>query len=799
MKKFIIILTAVLLFSSTGANAYMDNEINIYASPSGDDIFGNGSLRKPYKTPEKVNEKVKLYMKSGTKKNINAVFRGGEYYPTDSLTIDSLSKFGYDGKVTYKSYTGERAEFFGGKNNLNWENTGNGIYRAKTDNEVRVLYEDGEPSVKARYPNKSENRIDGYLSAADGGTTQYLKFNSGDIPKLTKTDDLQICVFDGGPRCLYSMNISQATVDYDESKISFSRSTQMNCTVGSKYYICNSPELLDAPGEMYYSESEGAVYYKPRNADSLPKVYASYLTQAFRITGTEEMPVKNVSLSGIDIKYFSYDTLGAPAVIYSYNAENIEISDCGLYCIGGQGIEFYYTDNSRIMGNRFENIGAAGIFVRDTHKTGNVSQNVISDNYIKNVGFYIASSNGIDVTRSSKNSILNNTVTECTRAAINLSGLSSQTFAKVGTEIDGTVITRDNVKPYLVSNDNVISGNDLSDCMLENNDGGVIYTWATGYDNEITNNYIHDSGADFSFNFGAIYLDDDTNRSIVRGNYIERLGSEKTNGDSVGNMRNILLIKGQDNLLENNFIINCKPSCGITRADSQSGTGPVGNVIFKKNISYNSGGSPYGFYGIAKEPENPLNVKFKECNNNIYYDSSEEYSVLIRDPKESAVHLPYIKLCGIPEWKSYWGWDTLSVIGKAEFTDTYTDDFRLSGNGYARLMGIDGIDISKCGVGENYKFTSTEPLDKLYLTADNSPYSCIQMSVGEQKSLKATAKSKDGVPIKDIKLMYFSSDKSIVSVQDGYVTANKSGKAKITAVGISGDRLCTAELYFNVK
>lgn len=790
MRRLIIILIAILIFTCEGAYAYSSNEINIYAAPYGDDILGNGTIRKPYKSVEKVSETVKLYMKSGTEKNINAVFRGGEYKLRERIEIDSLSKSGYSGTVTYKSYENERAIFVGANHDFEWTSLGNGLYSTTVDSEVNVVFEDGEPSSKARYPNKSEHRMDGYLSAEAGGTREYLMFKEGDFPKITSKSDLQVCVFDGGELCLYSMNILGATLDYDEHKILFSKNTAMKCVGGSKYFIQNSRELLDAPGEMYYDSDEKTLYYMPRNPENLSKVHIPYLTQAFRMIGTKENPIENIRISGIDFKYFGAEFSGTPATVYAYYGNNIEISDCSFEGIGGMGVELYYTNHSRLTGNKLENVGATGIFIRDTDAAGNEGNNVISNNCIKNVGFYYATSNGIDIVRSSKNQVLNNTVSGCTRAAINLAGSSEQTFAQLGTEKDGVILTRDNMKPYLVSNDNVVSGNDLSDSMLETNDGGVIYTWAIGYDNIISDNYIHDSGADFSWNFGAVYLDDDTNRTQVTRNYITRLGDEN------GNLRDIFFIKGQDNQIENNFIVNCKPGKGVARVDSQSGTGPVGNVVFRKNVFYNSGSSLFDFYGIAKQPENPLNVKFKECDYNLYYDSSNYYEIRIRDENQDGATK---KLCDISEWRSDYGWDIHSVFQKAEFADSYTEDFRLTGNGAAADFGIDGIDISKCGVGEEYRFTSDASLEKLYLSVEDSVYANVEMNCGEQRKLCAVAKTKDGIIIKDVRLLFGSSDSETVSVTDGVITAKKAGKARITAVCMAGKQMCTAEVYVYVK
>ena len=104
MKKLLVVLLTIFIsVPGMGYAAHLD-EINLYAAPNGNDIYGNGSLLNPYKTVERVSEAAKLVMKSGTQKNINVVFREGEYVLEKTITIDGVSKGAYKGKLTYKAY-----------------------------------------------------------------------------------------------------------------------------------------------------------------------------------------------------------------------------------------------------------------------------------------------------------------------------------------------------------------------------------------------------------------------------------------------------------------------------------------------------------------------------------------------------------------------------------------------------------------------------------------------------------------------------------------------------------------------
>lgn len=789
MKKILAVLLAIFVAVPSMGFAAQVDEINLYAAPNGNDVYGNGSFLNPYKTVERVSEAAKLMMKSGTQKNINVVFREGEYHLEETIIIDGVSKGEYKGKLTYKSYPNENVCFYGAKKGYTWEKYKDGIYRISSKKRINSVYESDIMSTKARYPNQGKLRSDGYLTAVDGGDSRKIVFNDGDIPNISDQTDLQIYAFAGGEQCVYTLDNMGASIDYESRTITTARSSTNNVSFreGSRYYLQNAIEFLDEPGEMYYSSNEKMLYYKPYNEKNLPDIYVPYLTSAISVTG-KYAPVSNVEIRDIEFKYFDALYSGSSNVICAEYAENIGIYNCKINNCGGIGIYENYTDNSVIRGNKIEDLGAGAIRLNYSQSSDNNGNNLICDNYIKNIGLNIADASGIAIQSTSNNIIAHNTISYVPRAAIAIGGPSSQTWKKLGTEINGVIIDRDNVKSYLLGNDNKIQYNDLSHAMLETNDGAVIYTSTVGYDNDISYNYIHDSTAEFSHNFGGIYLDDDTHRTTVTNNFITRLNSDG------GDMMNILLIKGQNNLIENNIITNCKVKKGVTRIDSQSGCGPVGNEVFRKNIIYNCGNHMYDFYSIEQTPENPENIKFKECDNNIYYDINGDYDVLVRESETQVKRLEDIQ-----GWRSEYGWDVNSEFVKPEFADTYSRDFRLMAEGTVTYMGINGIDISECGVTDVYKYDTDSSIKSFYIVSDSTKNAEVIVNTGDTIKLNTLVRGENGVVIKDAQIDFYTSDDNVCVIsEDGTVKAKGSGNAVITAVAQKEGKLLMAEFYIKV-
>ncbi len=790
MKKTAAILITAAFMIQSPVFADTEASVDIYAAPWGSDIYGNGTYLNPYRSIEKITQKAKLMIRTGTQKDIKVILREGEYTLDRTISFDYLTQNNYEGTLTYKSYNNEEVSILGASRGYSWENIGNGIYKTNVENEVNVIYENGETAIKARYPNRGEKRSDGYLSAAYDGTSRNLYFNYGDFPVVADQTDLQIYLWAGGDHMVYALDNPGVSVDYSQNVVTLDWDTANSVPIraGSRYYMQSAIEFLDMPGEMYYSSNEKALYYMPYDADNLEDIYIPAVNTAVNIGGISSDRVSNIAFEGIAFKYFGTDKTNPSSVIYTAFCDDITIKDCEISECGGNGIYAYYTDNSVFSGNRIENIGGVGVTLRESDKPQNVGNNLVYNNYIKNIGLYDAESSGISITTTSSNKILNNTISETPRASVSMGTGNTQLYHLLGTVVDGVVITRENAKPYLTCNDNIIRYNDFSRAMLETNDGGLFYCWGAGYDNDISYNYFHDLEVEFSFAW-AVYLDDDCSKETVTNNFIENCRS----GD--GDLRNVLFVKGQDNLIENNFIINCECSQGILRVDSQSGAGPVGNAVFRKNLIYNSGNHMYGFYSYNKA-ETGGNRRFAECDYNLFYNAeNNSFDVLCRNEQDV-----FVKMADANTWRNEYLLDVNSSFKMPEFADPFARDYRLMLFGNAARLGISNVDISNAGVTKEYKYSEDSDIDKVYINTNDISNAALIMSVGEEKQLYTTVKSAEGFIQADAEIDFVSSDTQLLTVdKNGKAVAKGKGTVCVTAAAQKDSKLCTAELYITIE
>ena len=149
-------------------------------------------------------------------------------------------------------------------------------------------------------------------------------------------------------------------------------------------------------------------------------------------------------------------------------------------------------------------------------------------------------------------------------------------------------------------------------------------------------------------------------------------------------------------------------------------------------------------------------------------------------------------------WQTNYGHDVNSSFLSPKFADTYSNDYRLNNDSVAKSLGISGIDISGCGVGDGYKFKSEGELAKVYIKENGDAN--LTLNANESKNLETVARMSDGVIRKDAKITFFSSDSDVLTVDNsGKITAKSTGNATVTAVAQVGEKIVTDELYVIVK
>lgn len=123
MKKVLITVLAACMLMQLSMPAvfagFTETPILIYVSPDGNDDNA-GTIDAPFKTPKRAVtaiRQLKANMQTNAEvrdKGVVVYFRGGTYEVVDSLMLTSQDSGFETGKIVYRSYPGEKAEFVGG-------------------------------------------------------------------------------------------------------------------------------------------------------------------------------------------------------------------------------------------------------------------------------------------------------------------------------------------------------------------------------------------------------------------------------------------------------------------------------------------------------------------------------------------------------------------------------------------------------------------------------------------------------------------------------------------------------------
>lgn len=248
---------------------------------------------------------------------------------------------------------------------LDWQTQGEGIYRAQLEGEnFDQLFMNGEAQHRARYPNFDpdtaiyngyaedaiaperighwQNPVGGYVHALHQGRWGGMHY---EITAVNQDKTLQL---NGG----FQNN----------------RASGMH----EKYrFVENVYAELDAPGEWYFDDENGFLYfYPPAEIDiDSAKFEASRLNQIIEIVGSSEQPAKYISIEGLTFTHTSQT--------FMQTNEPLLRSDWMVY--RGGALLLDGTEHINVQGNRFHDLGGNGIFVSNYNRNVNIASNIISN------------------------------------------------------------------------------------------------------------------------------------------------------------------------------------------------------------------------------------------------------------------------------------------------------------------------------------------------------------------------------------------------------------------------------------
>ena len=396
--------------------------LSVYVSPDGDDA-NPGTETQPFKTIQKAREAVRN-TKTDEKGNKEVNILPGVYFLTEPLRFGPEDGGSISDGYWQVFYEGHDAHVSGGKRITGFREIEPGLVVADVPEakvlpvgvptlkqwSFRDLYVNDERRVRARFPNEGWFRI---KQTGEDRRTNFF-FNADDGIKPVRDLDKVELVF------LHDWSISRVpvkSIDVDKSQLT----VPVKIGAGhnffaingfephARYFLENSIEYLDAPGEWFLDTDEGKLYYRlceGEQADTI-NVIAPVATQLLVVEGTAERPVENLHFVGLNFAHSAFNekpqktywgiqsaSFGSPAstmdgattgddfpsslpaeaaVQYDFT-RNCTFDHCTFRHLGENGLWLRKSCMSNIIDHcQFEDVGANGVMI-GTHNNNNTAK-----------------------------------------------------------------------------------------------------------------------------------------------------------------------------------------------------------------------------------------------------------------------------------------------------------------------------------------------------------------------------------------------------------------------------------------
>lgn len=526
----------------------LNNEVKAsntyYVSSSGSDMYP-GTKDKPFKTLNYALEVVKHFIGEVDGK-ITVHVSEGEYQLTETLTFDETS-FGDTSKGVVFKADGD-VLVSGGKQVVGWEKvTVNGIsmYKTKVNgvDYVRQFYVNNEAQPRA---------------ALEGEYTWTWKSNSDKSGVVIKDVDLSN-IYDASAlelkwRVEWKLFIHLAssvygdTITMQQPYFKFTTSAADCGRDPNGYYfpnpnrhtvtLSNDLSFINEPGEWYFDQKNGELYYYPAEGVDLTKDTCTVpvLEEMISMYGTLNKKVQNVTFDGFSFKYAAqnhiskyglainqyhtyssgistsngngsysspYDQLDGN--INLENTNNVSFLNCSFQHMGGAALNISKgAHHTTVEGCVFTDLSDAAIMIG--HSENSAAQEkqktmytVINNNVIRRVGQDYSAMPAIAGYYAAYTEITHNDIADVPYSAITLGWGWGHDYYNNG------------------SHNNTISFNRIDNYLMAARDGGGIYTLGAQPDSVIEGNYISNQGNPF----GGIYLDEGSAYFTVKKNVVD--------------------------------------------------------------------------------------------------------------------------------------------------------------------------------------------------------------------------------------------------------------------------------------
>lgn len=625
LKSFFIM--TILLGSITMYNLVVSHaqasDAELYVSVSGNDS-NSGTKDAPFRTIAKAKEVVRGMLPSANGP-IHVWIRGGTYYLDSTLAFTPEDSGTADKPITYSAYENEKVIISGGQRLApEWSVYSGNIMMADigTGLSFDQLFVNAERQILARYPNYNSNTaiLNGYASDAVSAAraARWSDPTTGFVRGLHNLE------WGGNSYKITGMNNGTPVLEWVGDN---NRGGALHTTYRM---VENIFEELDAPGEWFYNEKTGKLYFYPPAGLNLNQAVfeTASLEELIRITGTASDKVKHIAFSGLTFTETARTLFTRPyeglmrgdwavaraGAMFIADAENITIQNSMFDHVGGNAIFISgYNRNHLITNNEFTGSGSTDVLIAGLQSAvrypstwsnqhtdiqdvtpGPLTEDypqyiTVSYNHMYNMGVFEKQSAGVCISVSRNVTVSHNTIHHSPRSGVNIN--------------DGTW------------GGHIIEYNDIFDTVLETSDHGPFNSWGrdrfwslNGGDAVkkqyafldametvvIRNNRIwHNSSWDIDLDDGSTNYDIYNNLLLNAGFKLREGFSRKVHNNIIvnGSGHFHVAYEGSNDVIKNNIFLTNTPYAFI-----QTDAKKAGN-FYDNNLFWNNGKSISGITG----------------------------------------------------------------------------------------------------------------------------------------------------------------------------------------------------------
>jgi hypothetical protein len=267
--RTLVLCSLFVLFDAFSGAQAADTKVScqVFIATNGNDA-NPGTESRPFASLERARDYVRVH-KAGATAPIEICLRGGTYELSRTFTLGPDDSGTAQAPVTYRSYPGERAILSGGVEiHPHWSRYKGQIQVAEVGRWFNELFVNGERATRARSPNGDASFNLAPVPDPTVQTSSFL-YQPGSVPAGLRKSDMEIVSMERfiSPR--------QRVASTDGTTLTVEGSIYSGVPYGGdyapndRYYIENSLDALDSPGEWYLDERAHKLYYWPRNPDEI--------------------------------------------------------------------------------------------------------------------------------------------------------------------------------------------------------------------------------------------------------------------------------------------------------------------------------------------------------------------------------------------------------------------------------------------------------------------------------------------------------------------------------------------------